>query len=253
MPSGKQSRRARQEAARKPPPVKGARLRGQASPRVLLGAAGALLAIGAIIAVVIVVTGSSDSKPPGPLPGAADVKRLFANIPQADNRLGNPGAPVTMVEYVDLQCPFCKTFEEEQLPGLISKYVRPGDLQIQARPLAFLGPDSTNGQLGAIAAGEQNRMFDFMQILYLNQGAENSGWLSTDTVDSAAVSIGLDLPQFHAAYDSDDAKSQAASVASQAAADGVEGTPTVLVGRTGGTLTLTPIARLDAAIDRLLE
>jgi protein-disulfide isomerase len=253
MPSGKQSRRARQEAQRKPPPVKGARVRRQASPKVLWGAAGALLAIGAIVAIVIVVTGGSSSKPPAPLPGSADVERLFGNIPQAGNRLGNAAAPVTMVEYVDLQCPICKAFEEDQLPGLIRKYVRAGNLQIVARPIAFIGSDSQTGQLGAIAAGEQNRMFNVMQILYLNQGPENSGWLSSNEIDSAAVSFGLSLSQFHAAVDSQETKSKAATFTSQAATDGVHGTPTILVGKTGQALAITPTDQVSAAIDRLLK
>lgn len=219
----------------------------------LIGAAAALVAIGAVVGVVIALTGGSSSKPPAPLPGSAEVEKLLGNIPQAGNRLGNPAAPVTMVEYADLQCPICRTFEEEVFPGLVSKYVRAGNVQIEARPIAFIGPDSQTGQLGAIAAAEQNRMFQFMQILYRNQGAENSGWLTSNEIDSAAVSFGLDLSQFRDAADSSEVKSQAAGYTTQASADGVTGTPTVLVGKTGKTLTIVPTDQVSAAIDRLLK
>jgi protein-disulfide isomerase len=253
MPSGKQSRRSRQVAQRRPPPVKGARVRRQASPKVLIGAAAALVAIGAIVAVVIVVTGGGSSKPPAPLPAAAQVDTLFGNIPQAGNRLGNPAAAVTMVEYIDLQCPICKAFEDQIFPSLVSKYVRAGKLQVQARPIAFIGADSQTGQLGAIAAAEQNRMFQFMQILYLNQGSENTGWLTSNEIDSAALSFGLALSQFRDAVGSSAAKNQAAQYAAQASTDKVQGTPTILAGRTGQTLKIVPTDQVSAAIDRLLK
>ncbi len=253
MPSGKQARRARQEAQRKPPPVKGARARRQASPRVLLIAGGALLAIGAIVAVVIVLTSGGSSKPPAPLPGAADVEKLFGGIPQTGNRLGDPAAPVTMVEYVDLQCPICKAFEEQVLPEILKTYVRKGKLQIQARPIAFIGPDSQTGQAGAIAASQQDRMFNYMQILYLNQGAENSGWLSQNTAESAAVSVGIDLDRFRSALGSSETENQAASFEAQASQDGVQGTPTILLGKTGQTLTETAPDQVLATLAQLTK
>ena len=220
----------------------------------LLIAGGALLAVGAIVAIVIVLTsGGGSSKPPEPLPGSAEVQTLFANIPQAGNVLGDPTAKVTMVEYVDLQCPICKAFEEQLLPEIVNTYVRKGKLQIQARPIAFIGPDSQTGQAGAIAAGQQGKMFDFMQILYRNQGAENSGWLTQDTAERAAVSVGIDLDQFRSAIDSSDTKKQAESYGTQASQDGVTGTPTILLGNTGQTLTITPIDQLLPTIDQLTK
>jgi protein-disulfide isomerase len=257
MPSGKQSRRRRQETQRKPPPVKGARragVRRQANPKLLLAVGGGVLAIVAVVVVVVLVTrGGSNSTPPAPLPGAASVEKLFSNIPQAGNRLGNPAAPVTMVEYVDLQCPICKAFEEQLLPGVLRKYVRTGKVQIESRPITIIGPDSANGQLGAIAAARQNRMFPYTQLLYLNQGTENTGWLTPDEAERAAVALGLDLNQFKDDFNSSEARSQAQTYTTQASQDGVRGTPTVLVGKTGGKLVIVPAGQVEAAIARELK
>ena len=99
------------------------------------------------------------------LPNATTVHRLFKGIPQQGNALGKASAPVTMVEYVDLQCPYCDQFELGVLPDLVSRYVRPGLLKIEAIPIAFIGPDSQRGRLAAIAAAGQSHMFDFMEIL----------------------------------------------------------------------------------------
>ena len=180
MTSGKVSKRRRREARVPPPP--GARR--QASPKVLIGAALAVaLIVLAIVLGFVFTGGSSSSNTPargslaGGLPGAADAQRLFRGIPQHGNVLGSPKAPVTVVEYVDLQCPFCQEFETKAMPTLLSRYVRSGKVKIEARPIAFIGPDSERGRAGALAAAEQNRLFNYMQLLYLNQGTENTGWL----------------------------------------------------------------------------
>ena len=110
--------------------------------------------------------------------------------------LGSPSAPVTLVEYVDLQCPYCQQFETQSMPTVIERYVRTGKLKVEARILAFIGPDSQRGRAAAIAAAKQNRMFNFVQLLYDNQAGENSGWLSDDMVRSAAASVpGMDVAQ----------------------------------------------------------
>jgi len=237
--SGKHAKRRRTAQA---PPRQEARgaARREASPRVLFGAVVivALLAVGAVLAVKL--TGGDDAKPPPPgvaLPGSGDVERLLKGIPQSGNVLGSPTAPVTMVEYVDLQCPFCQEFETQVMPTVIQRYVRSGKLKVEARVLAFIGPDSLRGQSAAIAAGQQDKQFNFVQLLYGNQAGENSGWLSDDMVRSAAASIpGLDVDKLLAASDSSAIHAQAKQYVTQATADKVTGTPTLLVGRSVGTL-----------------
>jgi protein-disulfide isomerase len=235
----------------------------QASPRILFAAAviTALLAIGYVLAVKL-TNGSSDAKPPPAgvvLPGAGDVQRLLKGIPQSGNVLGSPSAPVTLVEYLDLQCPYCQQFETQAMPTVINRYVRTGKLKVEARLLAFIGPDSQRGRAAAIAAAKQNGMFNFVQLLYDNQAGENSGWLSDDMVRSAAASIpGIDVAQLLADRGSAAGDDQARTYDSQATADGVSGTPTLFVGPTGSKLKLvtlhspTDLQSLGDAIDAAL-
>jgi protein-disulfide isomerase len=239
--SSKQAKRRRQG----PPPQRSrsqpAAAQREASPRVLIGASLviALLIVGAFAAFKLV--GGSDAKPPPPgvaLPGAADVERLLKGIPQSGNVLGSPTAPVTMVEYVDLQCPYCQQFETQVMPNVIDRFVRTGKLKVEIRVLAFIGPDSLRGQSAAIAAGAQGREFNFAQLLYGNQSGENTGWLSEDMVTSAAGSIsGLDVEKLLSDRDSSAVKSAAKRYVREATADKVTGTPTLLVGHTGSTLS----------------
>lgn len=237
MASGKQSRRRRKAEAR--PPVRGAGRSRRASPKVLVGAAVALIVAAAIAAAALALTGKSSSPSSGgeQLQDAAAVHRLFAGIPQRGNVLGRPSAPVTLVEYVDLQCPFCQAFETQVLPKLVPRYVRTGEVKLVLRPIAFIGPDSERGRLAALAAARQNRLFDFSELLYYNQGAENSGWLDDGMIRRAAASIpGLDVGTLLGARNSASIRGETVTYDSDAQTDGVQATPTILVGRSGGAL-----------------
>src|SRR5262249_46701091 len=155
MPSGTQSKRTRRVAT-PPPPVRGPRSR-QASPRVLIGAGVATVAVIAVVVVALTVMrggGSATTAGNVPargslgnaVPGAGAVHALLKGVPQHGNVLGSPNAPVTMAEYVDLQCPYCRQFELSVMPKLVSNYVRTGKLRIELRPVAFIGADSVRGR-----------------------------------------------------------------------------------------------------------
>jgi protein-disulfide isomerase len=253
MASGKQSRRRRQTQA--PPPVRGPGRGRRASPKVLVGAAVALILAAAIVAAALALTGKSSapSSSGEQLSDVAAVHRLFAGIPQRGNVLGRSSAPVTLVEYIDLQCPFCQAFETDVLPKLVPRYVRTGEAKIVMRPIAFIGPDSERGRLAALAAARQNRLFDFSELLYFNQGPENSGWLDDAMIRRAATSTrGLDVSTLFGERNSASVRSQAVSYDSQAQADSVQATPTILVGRTGGALQQvgTDLGAITAAIKK---
>jgi len=266
MTSGKQARLKRKAPAA-PPPVrsKGAPRR-KASPKVLAGAAVVLALVATGVAVAALAFGGSSSSSSGTiptrgslenaLPDAAVAEGLFKRIPQNGNVLGKPTAPVTMIEYIDLQCSACRAFETEIMPSIFPKYVRTGKVRVEARPIVAIGPDSERGVRGALAAGEQDRLFNFAQIVYSNQGPENGGWLTDRMLQDAAVSIpGLDVPAFLRAVHSSAVRAQEKRFNEQANADAVSGTPTLFVGKTGGKLhEVTPglvptVAQLSAALD----
>jgi protein-disulfide isomerase len=243
--SGKQARRRRQKAAA-PPPVARKGERRRASPKVLVIAAVGLVVAGAAVGIALAVggnSGSSASTVPtvgsltNALPNAAFVKREFAGIPQHGLVLGSPKAPVTMVEYIDLQCPGCRAFETSVLPSIVPEFVRSGKLKIEARPIAFIGPDSVPARKAAIASAAQNRAFNFMQITYANQGTENTGWLNQTFIEQAAASVpGMNVRRVLDDQNSTAAKNATKRIDAQATADHVSGTPTLFLGKTGSKL-----------------
>ncbi len=238
MTSGKAARRQRQAAVARPP-VRSTGGR-RANPWVLGGALAAIAVVVVVVVIVLSVTGgsSSNSATGTALPDAATIEKQFAGIPQQGNVLGKATAPATLVEYIDLQCPVCRDFETNVMPTLLERYVRTGKLKVIARPVTVIGPDSERGRRATIAAFAQNRGFNFSQLLYFNQGPENGGWLDDSMVADAAASIpGVDVKQLQDAAGSQAVADQAAKFDQQAQADQLAGTPTVLVGKTGGRLT----------------
>lgn len=260
MTSGKQARRQRQAQVARPP-VRSTEGR-RASPAILLAALLGLVGIAVAVLLVVVFAGGnsgSSSASGTTLPDADAIAQQLDGIPQHGNVLGKANAPATMIEYIDLQCPVCRAFETDTMPTILQRYVRSGKLKVEARPIAFIGPDSERGRRGMIAAEKQNRAFNFSQLLYFNQGTENTGWLDDKMVASAATSIpGVDVKALQDATGSSAVADAEKTYDSQAQADGVKGTPTLLVGKTGGKLTeVSPgqapdAATLGAAIDRAL-
>jgi protein-disulfide isomerase len=239
--------------------VGGARAR-QASPRALAIGGGVALVI-VIVVVLAVVLGSGggssgsgvvrkadmaglpatgDQNWAGAVQGADEANNLFKGIPQNGLTVGNPKAPVTMEMFIDVQCPVCKDYEVNHLPGVVTKYIRTGKVQLHLKPWAFLGgpaSQSFTGRLGLIAAADQNKGFEYAKALYDNQGAEESGWLNGQEMAALAASVtGLNLAQWSDDTNGSAAQAIADQVDQLAKQKNVTGTPTILVGPTNGKL-----------------
>jgi protein-disulfide isomerase len=203
-----------------------------------------LIATVALAAVLVGASqvGSGDAKvePTPPLE-----RSLFAGIEQHGNALGSPKAPVTLVEYADLQCPYCAQWAREALPTLVDDYVRTGRLRIVFHGLAFIGADSDKALRTAVAAGRQNHLWDVVHGLYLRQGAENAGWVGDGLVTEIAAGVpGLDGAEFLDARWESSVEPELKRAAAVAEAAGVKGTPAFQVGPTGGHLELIQVGSL---------
>jgi protein-disulfide isomerase len=238
--------------------VGGARQR-QASPRALAIAGGIVLV--AVIAILLGVlltrgggsgSGGSGLVSPGDLQGlpatgsatassalqgATEANDLFKGIPQQGLVLGNPNAKVEMEMFIDVQCPVCQNFETLYLPTIVRRYIRTGKVQLQLQPWAFLGPQSTTGRYGVIAAGAQNKAFEYAKVLYDNQGQERSGWLDGRMMANIAASVnGLHLAPWRIDANSSETRSVASAVDKLATKIKITGTPSILVGPPHGAL-----------------
>ena len=166
----------------------------------VLGAAAVLV----VVAIVVSSGGSNGAKSrpgaaqkaaTGTIPGQKESAEMLAGIPQSGIHLGSPSAPVRLVEFADLQCPFCREYTLQTLPQLVQDYVRSGKVRMEFRDLAFLGKDSVTAGRHAAAAGEQDKLWNFIDVFYYNQGEENSGYVTPSFLHSIDKAAGVDSPR----------------------------------------------------------
>lgn len=223
---------------------------------------GGLLAGAAVIVVAAILIssgGSSDKKGTGSggdassLQGAADAKALFGGIPQSGITLGKADAPVTIVEFADPQCPYCAQYTVNELPKVVQDYVRTGKAKMELRWLTFLGPDSVKGAAVLQAAAAQNKMWEATDLLYRNQGEENTGYMTDEFLSAVLKGAGVDASKAISGA-GDTAVSQGIAEAKTLSSKyGVSGTPTILVGRTGGDLTTVEGTPTAASVGALVD
>lgn len=211
---------------RAPKPKQTARSDGLGSRRnLLIAGAGAVVIAAVLIVASLVLAGGDDDSSTTPA-AALDL----TGIPQSGNQLGDPAANVTLIVYEDPQCPFCARWSDEGFPGLVEDYVRPGKIRIEFRGLAFIGEDSQKGLRFIYAAGEQDRLWDFAEALFANQGGENEGWVTDDLLREIGESIeGLDVERLFADAESDAVLDRIAQAETQGSEANVQGTPSFYV------------------------
>ena len=156
---------------------------------------------------------------------------LVAGIPQDGPILGNPAAKVRMIQFEDLQCPICRTYTEDALPGIVNEYVKPGLVKLDFKGLTFLGPDSLKALKIAVAAGFQNKLWEVVGLFYENQGAENSGWVTNELIDQILAEVpGLDAAKVKADAGTAAVTDQIEAWNKEAATLQVPGTPWFYIG-----------------------
>jgi protein-disulfide isomerase len=181
----------------------------------------------------------------GGLAAVSATRELLAGIPQRSTVLGRPGAPVTLVEFADLQCPYCGLWARGTLPTLVQRYVRTGKLRIDFRGLAFVGPDSETALRVAHAAGLQNRLWNVVELLYENQGTENTGWVTGPLLRSVVLASGADVARVFARTDAPSIDAQLGRARAEATRFGIPGTPYFAIGRTGSAPRPLEVSSLD--------
>jgi protein-disulfide isomerase len=229
---------------------------------------GGVLAVAAVVVVVAILVsgggGDNASDRPqaaqtssGAIPGQKESAEMLAGIPQKGIYLGKADAPVRLVEFADLQCPICREYTLQSLPQLVQDYVRTGKVRMEFRNLSFLGPDSITAGRAAAAAAQQNKLWNFADVLYYNQGEENSGYVTQEFIDRINKAAGVDSAEADAFAKSDASQEPLGAANTMANQLGVNATPTILVGKRGGALKAvdadaTDVAAYKSAIDGVL-
>lgn len=203
---------------------------------------GGVLALAVVVVAVIAVAGSGgDNKPARRageiIPGQIETNARFAGIPQRGITIGNPNAPVTIVEFADLQCPFCRNYSTTVMPAIVDRYVRPGKLKMEFRNVSFIGNDSLRGAQMAAAASLQNKLWEYVDLFYINQEEENSGYVTDEFLTRIGRAVrGLDVQQAMDDRSLPSVQRALTEAQTEWTVAGFSGTPSFLIGPTGGRL-----------------
>jgi protein-disulfide isomerase len=225
--------------------------------------------VGAIVIVVALVLINSGSKKGGIQTGTkanatvTAVDSLLGGIPQNGATLGNPKAPVTMTYYGDLKCPICQDFTlKGGFPQLVSNDVRAGKVKVVYSAFCTAtcsGPDRNEfpkQQVAALAAGKQNKFWQFTELFYRQQESETDAYVTESFLDGIARQVtGLNFAQWQAARNDSNLNNQLNSQENTAQQIGVSGTPTLIFkgpkGQAVANAAVPSYAQLEKAIKQV--
>jgi protein-disulfide isomerase len=215
---------------------------------------GAVTVVVVAIVVILLATGGGSKKlaPVATSPEAksqvAAVTSLLAGTTQNGNVLGSPTAPVTMQYFGDLECPICAKFTLGALPEIIQKWVKTGKLRIEYRSFSTATGNAEKGgsepegifnkqQTAALAAGKQNKAWEYIELFYHEQGEEDSGYVTESFLQGLAQQItGLNLAKWTTDRGDQEFVAQLAADTQAANNNNFNGTPSFLIGKSGGAL-----------------
>jgi protein-disulfide isomerase len=201
------------------------------SPRMLL----ALIVGVAIVVAALLAVLSQFGGPIGSSASGKYVGELYSGIAQKGTTLGKSSAPVTIYLYEDFQCPFCGQFSRQTFPEVVERSVRGGQAKVISEPLTFIGPDSVPAAKAALAAGEQDRYWPYAQLLFENQGQENSGYVTEEFLKNQADNTpGLDEGQWSSDLKGSAVTQQLQASQAKAQSEDVNATPILIFSGPGG-------------------
>lgn len=182
--------------------------------------------------------------PTAPPPNAPAAAANF-KVTKDDHVSGNPNAPVTIVEFSDVECPFCGR-HHPTMKQLMDVYAGKVKWVYKHFPLTNIHPNAMPGALALECAAEQGKFWPYLDKLF-----ENQSKLSKDYMKEAAKLLGLNTSKFNNCFDTAKYQSKVDAQIQEAVSSGVEGTPASFV---NGQLIsgAVPYEQFAVMIDKLL-
>jgi protein-disulfide isomerase len=221
--------------------------------RMQLSSAAALIGLVAIVILIVAVSQSQEgSGGDTKLEDVSRVEDALAGIPQKGMVIGEHQARVTLIEFGDLQCPVCKAFSEEVLPTVIVGPVQRGEAKIDFRNFTIISQQSVPAGAAALAAGEQGRGWNYVELFYRNQGEERSGYVTDAFLTALAKGAKVpDVARWNRERKSKRLLDEVARTTREAEEFEFSGTPSFVVKGPRGTTPIgTPesVEQIEAAI-----
>lgn len=171
--------------------------------------------------------------------------------------MGDPNAPVKLVEFADFQCPGCGSYWSTMEQTIIAEYVETGKVFYTFSPFSFLGSfvkdnpwdESIKAAEAAYCANDQGKFWEYRDYIFGNQNGENQGSFSEKRLLAFAKSLSLDMNTFTTCLQSGEHNQQVLDANDYATSSGINQTPSFLV---NGTLVTGSdlVTALEAAVKK---
>jgi len=215
-----------------------------------------LVAVIALTTVLIAINRQGDDRTPG-----QDIVADYSGIPATGMTLGQPDAPVTIVEYADFQCPYCTQFALTIEPQIIQDFVATGQVRYEFRPMPIISPlaldnsgnESVLAAQAAMCAADQGKFWDFHHLLYTKQTGENIGTFSSSNLITYAAEGGLDVTTFTQCMVNNTYQQQVIDSYNNAVSQGISSTPTLVINGTQVNLTSSGYDKLKTQIQQAID
>jgi len=148
--------------------------------------------------------------------------------------LGNPSAPITIVEFGDYQCERCYQWFHTTKPALVKDYIDTGKANLVFVDMALLGKDSPIAAQATYCAEDQGRYWEFHDMLYNSQENIDNGWANSERLKAFAFSLDFDIELFTSCLDSGKYTKRVQYNISEARKNGATGTPTFFIVNSDG-------------------
>jgi protein-disulfide isomerase len=151
--------------------------------------------------------------------------------------MGRPDAPLTMIEFTDLQCPFCRQYVTTTFDEIKKNWIDTGKLRYISRdfPLDF-HPQAMPAARAALCAGDQGKFWELRYTLM-----RNANLLSSDYINRTAADLKLDTKAFASCIASTKFDAEIQAEMQEGTRIGVTGTPTFVIGKTAATVVEGPM------------
>jgi protein-disulfide isomerase len=183
--------------------------------------------IGVIVIAIIAGVAASLSASPSETVNL-DMGRTHGTISTAMGSpiLGDPSAPITIVEFGDYQCHQCYNWFHNTKPAIVEDYIETGKVNLVFVDLAFLGRDSPIAAQASYCAEDQEMYWEYHDTLYNFQDSKiDGGWANSERLKAFASSLELDMDLFNSCLDSEKYSKRVQYNIQQARDNGVSGTP----------------------------
>ena len=168
----------------------------------------------------------------GTIPMDSNDSKIFTVSKLIENGspiMGNPNAPITILEWGDYQCTFCYKFHQHTLDIIKEEFVKTGEVKIIFKDFPLNGLDSKLAAEATYCAQDQDKYWEYHDELYKNWGGERTGWITRESLEKFAMTIDLNLKEFNDCLDNHTYKDRVNTHYQFGKELGIDATPSFLV------------------------